>query len=103
MLFRSFITTPKYFLLLIAGNVAILYIPAREMGVYMVIFNFFITFPQIVNGLFGGIIVKAFYNNEAIYTIVLAGIFMFLGAISVLFVKDDKVPAAGPAYTQVEA
>jgi maltose/moltooligosaccharide transporter len=65
-------------------------IPARKMGVYMGIFNFFITFPQIVNGLFGGLIVKTFYNNEAIYAIVLAGFFMILGAISVLYVQDQK-------------
>ncbi|MFM2286756.1 MAG: hypothetical protein RLZZ543_2253, partial [Bacteroidota bacterium] len=54
-------------------------IPAGKMGVYMGIFNFFITIPQIVNGILGGPIVKHFYNSEAIYAIVLAGIFMILG------------------------
>lgn len=65
-------------------------IPARKMGVYMGIFNFFITMPQIVNGFFGGLIVKKFYNGEAIYAIVLAGIFMILGAISVLYIQNNK-------------
>ncbi len=65
-------------------------IPARKMGVYMGIFNFFITMPQIVNGFFGGAIVKQFYNGEAIYAIVLAGIFMILGAISVLYIQNSK-------------
>lgn len=65
-------------------------IPARKMGVYMGIFNFFITMPQIVNGFFGGMIVKRFYNGEAIYAIVLAGIFMILGAISVLYIQNNK-------------
>jgi len=65
-------------------------IPARKMGVYMGIFNFFITMPQIVNGFFGGMIVKQFYNGEAIYAIVLAGIFMILGAISVLYIQNNK-------------
>ena len=65
-------------------------IPARKMGVYMGIFNFFITMPQIVNGFFGGMIVKQFYNGEAIYAIVLAGIFMILGAVSVLYIRDNK-------------
>lgn len=65
-------------------------IPARKMGVYMGIFNFFITMPQIVNGFFGGLIVKKFYNGEAIYAIVLAGIFMILGAISVLYIQSNK-------------
>lgn len=63
-------------------------IPARKMGVYMGIFNFFITFPQIVNGIFGGPIVKYLYDGKAVYAIVTAGIFMIAGAISVIFVKD---------------
>ncbi len=63
-------------------------IPARKMGVYMGIFNFFITFPQIVNGLFGGPIVKYFYGGHAIYALVAAGVMLILGAISVVFVKD---------------
>ncbi|WP_442590123.1 MFS transporter [Pedobacter sp. AW31-3R] len=64
-------------------------IPARKMGVYMGIFNFFITMPQIVNGFFGGMIVKHFYNGEAIYAIIIAGIFMILGAFSVLNIKSN--------------
>jgi maltose/moltooligosaccharide transporter len=65
-------------------------IPPRKMGVYMGIFNFFITMPQIVNGFFGGLIVKEFYHGEAIYAIVLAGIFMILGAISVLYIQNHE-------------
>lgn len=65
-------------------------IPVRKMGVYMGIFNFFITMPQIVNGFFGGLIVKHFYNDQAIYAIVLAGIFMILGAISVLYIQTKR-------------
>jgi len=65
-------------------------IPAKKMGVYMGIFNFFITFPQIVNGLFGGWIVKNLFGNQAIYAVVLAGIFMLCAAVSVLYVQDGK-------------
>lgn len=65
-------------------------IPAKKIGVYMGLFNFFITFPQIVNSLTGSLIIKTFFNSEAIYGLVLAGIFMFLAAISVLFVEDSK-------------
>ena len=65
-------------------------IPAKKMGVYMGIFNFFITFPQIINGFFGGWIVKNIFGGEAIYAIVLAGIFMLCGAVSVLYVQDNK-------------
>jgi len=65
-------------------------IPAKKIGVYMGLFNFFITFPQIVNSVFGSLIIKHFFNSEAIYGLVIAGIFMFLAAISVLFVEDSK-------------
>lgn len=65
-------------------------IPARKMGVYMGIFNFFITMPQIVNGFFGGMIVEKFYDGKAIYAIVMAGVFMLLGAISVLYIRNKK-------------
>jgi maltose/moltooligosaccharide transporter len=65
-------------------------IPAKKIGVYMGLFNFFITFPQIVNGVFGGKIVTYFYHNHAIYAIIMAGVFMFLAALSVLFVQDSK-------------
>jgi maltose/moltooligosaccharide transporter len=65
-------------------------IPARKMGVYMGIFNFFITMPQIINGFLGGMIVKEFYSGQAIYAIVMAGVFMILGAISVLYIRDNK-------------
>jgi len=65
-------------------------IPAKKIGVYMGIFNFFITLPQIVNGVIGGPIVKYCYNNHAIYALVMAGVFMILAAISSLFVRDGK-------------
>ncbi|WP_316823381.1 MFS transporter [Pedobacter gandavensis] len=65
-------------------------IPARKMGVYMGIFNFFITMPQIINGFFGGMIVEKFYDGKAIYAIVLAGIFMIMGAISVLYIQNNQ-------------
>jgi maltose/moltooligosaccharide transporter len=63
-------------------------IPAGKMGIYMGIFNFFITLPQIINGLFGGWIVRHIYNNQPIYAIVLAGFCLVAAAISVLFVYD---------------
>ncbi len=63
-------------------------IPAGKMGIYMGIFNFFITLPQIVNGLFGGWIVKHIYGGQPIYSIVAAGFCLIAAAISVLFVYD---------------
>lgn len=98
-----FITDPKWLILSMTGiglawgsilamPYAILSssIPARKMGVYMGIFNIFITFPQIVSSIFGGPIVKFLYNGQAIYALVLAGILMICGAVSVLYVQDNK-------------
>jgi maltose/moltooligosaccharide transporter len=71
-------------------------IPPGKMGIYMGIFNFFITGPQILNGIIGGPIVKHFYDSQAIYAILVAGIFLILGAASVMFVDDvdDEVSIA---------
>jgi maltose/moltooligosaccharide transporter len=63
-------------------------IPAGKMGIYMGIFNFFITMPQILNGVIGGPMVKNIYNNQPVYAIVLAGIFMLCAAVSVIYVYD---------------
>jgi maltose/moltooligosaccharide transporter len=57
----------------------------------MGIFNFFITFPQIVNGIIGGPIVNHFYNGQAIYAILMAGVFFIFGAISVLRIKPKEL------------
>lgn len=64
-------------------------IPLAKMGVYMGIFNFFITMPQIVNGIIGGSIVKYFYGGNAIYAILMAGVFFILGAVAALRIKES--------------
>ena len=63
-------------------------IPAGKMGIYMGIFNFFITVPQILNGIVGGPMVKNIYNNQPVYALVLSGIFMLCAAASVIYVYD---------------
>jgi maltose/moltooligosaccharide transporter len=62
-------------------------IPAKRMGVYMGLFNMSITIPQIVSGIFSGLILKYFFNDNPVLCIVMAGVSMFLGAISALFIK----------------
>lgn len=68
-------------------------IPAHKMGVYMGIFNLFITIPQIVSGIVNRPIVKYLYGNNAIWAIVMGGVFFLLAAAAVRFVedKDDVV------------
>jgi maltose/moltooligosaccharide transporter len=63
-------------------------IPPGKMGIYMGIFNFFITIPQIINGIIGGPAIKYIYNNQPVYALVMAGIFMLCGAVSVIYVYD---------------
>ncbi len=63
-------------------------IPSHKMGIYMGVFNFFITLPQIVSSLIGGPIVKYVYGSHAIYSLVMAGVFFIIGAICVRFVED---------------
>lgn len=63
-------------------------IPPKQMGVFMGIFNMSITIPQIINGIFGGLILKYFFNNDPMKSIIMAGILMILGALSTFFVKD---------------
>ncbi|WP_286897267.1 MULTISPECIES: MFS transporter [Sphingobacterium] len=63
------------------------HLPAGKMGVYMGLFNFFITLPQIVCGFFGGMIIKYFFHSQSIYGLLLAGVFMLLAAF---FVPKSK-------------
>ena len=69
-------------------------IPQRKMGVYMGIFNFFIVIPQIINGIFGGIIVSNLFGNLAIDYVIVGGVFMLLGSIiTLVFIKtEDETP-----------
>ncbi|MDN3581361.1 MFS transporter [Mucilaginibacter flavus] len=65
-------------------------IPAKKIGVYMGLFNFFITFPQIVSSLFSSLIIKNLFNSQSIYGLIMGGVFMFIAAITVFFVQDGK-------------
>lgn len=64
-------------------------VDARRMGVYMGIFNFTITIPQIVVGLLGGVIVEHVFGGRPMSMLLLAGAFMLLAALSVAFVKEN--------------
>ena len=67
-------------------------IPAKKMGVYMGIFNFFICMPQIINALLGGPIVKYLYHDNPIYAIVTSGVALIIAALLVTRVKDVDEP-----------
>lgn len=67
-------------------------IPSRKMGVYMGIFNIFITIPQIVSAVIGGFLVTQVYHDKAIYAIVVSGLCFICAAIATKWVEDkDEV------------
>jgi maltose/moltooligosaccharide transporter len=66
-------------------------IPDGKMGIYMGIFNFFITIPQIISALILGPIVATIFHNQAIHALVLAGTMMLLAALSMIYVVDGKL------------
>lgn len=63
-------------------------LPTNKMGVYMGIFNFFIVIPQILAASILGFVTKNLFHGQVIYTLVLAGCSLILGAASVFFVED---------------
>ncbi len=64
-------------------------LPPAKYGIYMGLFNFFITIPQIVNGVFGGPIVKRLFDSQAIFALVIAGVSLLIAALAVRFVDDQ--------------
>lgn len=63
-------------------------LPSHKMGVYMGIFNFFITFPQIICGFLGGMLIKFIFDNQPIYGIVVGGFFMLIGSFFAWRIKE---------------
>lgn len=63
-------------------------LPAKKMGVYMGIFNFFIVIPQILAATLLGFLTKHLFDGNAIMTIVVGGCSMILGGLLTLRIKD---------------
>jgi maltose/moltooligosaccharide transporter len=63
-------------------------LPAKKMGTYMGIFNFFIVIPQILAASILGFFVRDIFGGESIYALVAGGISMFIAAVIILFVND---------------
>lgn len=65
-------------------------IPANRMGMFMGLFNFSITIPQIVSGIFTGLILKYLFNNNPVLCIVMAGVSLVIASILSLFIKEKQ-------------
>lgn len=65
-------------------------LPPKRIGIYMGLFNLTVVVPQILSGLIGGPILRSIFQNQGIYILVLAGVIMILGALSVMFIKQSN-------------
>jgi maltose/moltooligosaccharide transporter len=63
-------------------------IPAKKMGLYMGIFNFFIVLPQLIAATVLGFVTRTYFGGEAVYALVLGGIVLFIAAATMYFVDD---------------
>jgi len=66
-------------------------LPAKRMGYFMGLFNFFVVIPQIVSGLLLGYVTRAFFGGHTVQTLVLGGVCMLVAAVLTLAVTD-KAP-----------
>jgi maltose/moltooligosaccharide transporter len=63
-------------------------LPQNKMGVYMGIFNFFITIPQILAASILGSMVKHLFHGNTMNALITGGISMIIAAMTVKFVRD---------------
>ena len=64
-------------------------LPAAYMGVYMGIFNFFIVIPQILAATVLGVLMRTWFDGNALWVLVLGGLLMALSGLATLFVKEQ--------------
>ncbi|MFZ1783759.1 MAG: MFS transporter [Ferruginibacter sp.] len=63
-------------------------LPAKKMGFYMGVFNFFIVIPQILSAAILGFFVKNLFAGESIYALVIGGVSMMIGGLMNFMVID---------------
>ena len=75
-------------------------LPARKMGVYMGIFNFFIVIPQLVAASLLGFLLRSLFDNAPIQALLIGGISFIVSGVCVLRVQDRGVPLPQPAASR---
>lgn len=63
-------------------------LPSSKLGLYIGIFNFFIVIPQILAASVLGIAVSSLFGGQAIYALILGGVFLVIAAMATLRVKQ---------------
>ncbi len=69
-------------------------LPAEKTGVYMGIFNFFITIPEIVASLFFGWVMLHLLHNNRLAAVMAGGVFLILAALLMKRVVDVSLEEA---------
>ena len=66
-------------------------LPSKKMGVYMGIFNFFIVIPQLVAASLLGLLLREFFDLQAIYGLIIGGTSLLIaGAVTLLVDKSAE-------------
>ncbi|MBV8907613.1 MAG: MFS transporter [Sphingomonas sp.] len=65
-------------------------LPQRKLGIYMGLFNIFIVIPQLLVATVMGSIMKAFFPNQPIWTMLAAAMVMAIAALAMLRVTPDE-------------
>lgn len=65
-------------------------LPTNKAGIYMGIFNLFITVPQILAGTILGLMVRELFAEQSIFVLVTSGLSFILAALSTPLVDDKK-------------
>jgi maltose/moltooligosaccharide transporter len=75
-------------------------LPAEKMGVYMGMFNLFITLPQILGASVLGVLLHVAFRNQPVYGLVLGGVSLLIAGLCTLRVAE---PGAGALAAGVSA
>jgi maltose/moltooligosaccharide transporter len=67
-------------------------LPARKMGVYMGIFNFFIVIPQLVAASILGLLLRELFAGRSIFGLVIGGAALLIAGMSTLLVDRTAEP-----------
>ena len=72
-------------------------LPPEKTGIYMGIFNFFITLPEIIASLAFGWIMNTLLGNNRLLAVISGGLFLILAALFMARVRDTTAPEATAA------
>ncbi|HRQ66606.1 MAG TPA: MFS transporter [Xanthomonadaceae bacterium] len=68
-------------------------LPAKKMGVYMGIFNFFIVIPQLMAASVLGVLLKSAFGNQPIYALLIGAVCLVVAGLCVLRVAEPEARA----------